>query len=136
VTKVLFQVIIYYWKTDVNSKENVMQIKRTYQNVNPELLYDEIKDLVVKQGTVAAEAKLETYLLPEDSSSFVTRATLSFHMKDGQEDKECLRVQIVGSVRGETRVLLDIDEKLFPPERLSALESDLDFIFSPYEAEA
>jgi hypothetical protein len=27
-----------------------MQIKKTYQNVNPELLYDEIRDLVVKQG--------------------------------------------------------------------------------------
>jgi len=57
VTKVLFGVIIYYRAIDVNSKETKVQIRKTYQNVNPELLYDEIRDLVVKQGTVAAEAK-------------------------------------------------------------------------------
>jgi hypothetical protein len=112
-----------------------MQIRKTYQNVNPELLYDEIRDLVVKQGTVAAEAKLETYMLPEDTSSFVTRATLSFRTKGKSEKqaKECLRVHIVGSVKGETRAMFDVDEQLFPPESLSALQSDLDFIFGLYE---
>ena len=47
VTKVLFGVIIYYRAIDVNSKETKVQIRKTYQNVNPELLYDEIRDLVV-----------------------------------------------------------------------------------------
>jgi hypothetical protein len=112
-----------------------VQIKKTYQNVNPELLYDEIKDLVLKQGTVASEAKLETYMSPDDTSSFVTRATLSFRMKDGgKQAKECLRVHILGSAKGETRAIFDVDEKLFPPESLSALQSDLDFIFGSYQA--
>jgi len=112
-----------------------VQIRKTYQNVNPELLYDEIRDLVVKQGTVAAEAKLETYMLPENTSSFVTRATLAFCVKGkpGKQAKECLRVHIVGSTKGETRAMFDIDEQLFPPESLSALESDLDFIFGSHE---
>jgi hypothetical protein len=113
-----------------------VQIKKTYHNVNPELLYDEMRDLVVKQGAVVTEAKLETYMLPEDTSSFVTRATLTFHMegKPGKQAKECLRVHIVGSAKGETRAIFDVDERLFPPEKLSALESDLDFVFGSYEA--
>ena len=50
-----------------------MQIRKTYQNVKPELLYDEVKDLALKQGVVGGEAKLETYTLPGDTSSFVSR---------------------------------------------------------------
>jgi len=112
-----------------------VQIRKTYHNVKPELLYDEIKDLTVKQGAVAAEAKLETYMLPGDTSSFVARGTLTFRMK-GKPDKqakECLRVHIVGSAKGETKAIFDVDERLFPPEKLSALQSDLDFVFSSYE---
>jgi hypothetical protein len=30
--------------------------------------------------------------------------------------------------------MIDIDEKLFPEEKLKALQGDLDFIFSSYEA--
>jgi len=54
-----------------------MQIKKTYQGVNPELLYDEVRDFVLKQGTVTGEAKLETYSLPSDSSTFISRGTLT-----------------------------------------------------------
>ncbi|HUV45529.1 MAG TPA: hypothetical protein VMW45_00455 [Dehalococcoidia bacterium] len=35
-----------------------MQIRKTYSDVKPELLYDEIRDLVLKQGAVIGEAKL------------------------------------------------------------------------------
>ena len=38
-----------------------------------------------------------------------------------------------GSAKGETKVMLDIDEELFPGEKVSALEDDLDFIFGSYE---
>jgi hypothetical protein len=111
-----------------------MQIRKTYQNVKPELLYDEIRDLAVKQGVLVAGAKLETYVLPGDTSSFVARGTLSFRSTGGGRGaKECLRVHIVGSVRGETRVIFDVDEQLFPAESLSALESDLGFVFGSYE---
>lgn len=112
-----------------------MQIRKTYKEVNPELLYDEIRDFILKQGTIIGEAKLETYSLPSDSSSFVSRGTLTFktHGEPGQAEKECLRAHIVGSARGETKVMLDINEKLFPSEKVSALQEDLDFIFSSYE---
>lgn len=112
-----------------------MQIKKTYQGVNPELLYDEIRDFTLKQETVIGEAKLETYPLPGDSSSFISRGTLTFKIqgKSGEGGKECLRAHIVGLAKGETKVLFDIDEELFPQEKISALENDLNFIFSSYE---
>ncbi|MBA7672557.1 hypothetical protein ES703_80738 [subsurface metagenome] len=112
-----------------------MQIKKTYQNVKPELLYDEVRDFVLKQGAVVDEAKFETYSLPTDSSSFISRGTLTFKIQgeSGRAGKECLRAHIVGSAKGETKVMLDIDEKLFPQGKVSALQDDLNFIFGTYE---
>ncbi len=113
-----------------------MQIRKTYKEVNPELLYDEVRDFTLKQGAVIGEAKLETYSSPSDSSSFISRGTLTFKIqgKEGKAGKECLRVHIVGSAKGETKVMLDINEELFPQEKLSALQEDLGFIFGSYEA--
>jgi hypothetical protein len=109
-----------------------MQIRKTYKEVNPELLYAEIRDFVLKQGVNPGEAKVETYALPSDSSSFITRGTMTFKI----QDKECLRAHVVGSVKTETKVMLDIDEKLFPPDKVSALQDDLDFIFGSYEVKS
>ncbi len=112
-----------------------MQIRKTYKEVNPELLYNEMKDFILKQGVSPGEAKLETYALPTDTSSFISRGTLTFKVQDapGKTGKECLRAHVVGSAKTETKVMLDIDEKLFPPEKVSALQEDLDFIFGSYE---
>ncbi len=115
-----------------------MQIKKTYKEVNPELLYHEIRDFTQKQGAIIGEAKLETYSLPTDSSSFISRGTLTFNIQDksGKTEKECLRAHIVGSPKGETKLMLDIDEKLFPEQKVSALQDDLDFIFGSYEVKS
>ena len=112
-----------------------MQIRKTYKDIKPELLYDEIRDFILKQGTTIGEAKLETYSLPSDSSSFISRGTLTFKIK-GEPDKaeeECIRAHIVGSAKGETKVMLDINEKLFSEEKISAFQKDLNFIFGSYE---
>ncbi len=115
-----------------------MQIRKTYKDVKPELLYDEIRDFVLKQGAIIGETKLETYSLPSNSSLFISRGTLTFKIRSesGKAEKECLRAHIVGSARGETKVMLDIDEQLFPREKISALQEDLNFIFSSYEIKA
>ena len=112
-----------------------MQIKKTYKDLKPELLYDEVRDFTLKQGTIIGEAKLETYSLPSDSSSFISRGTLTFKTKDkpGETEKECIRAHIVGSAKGETKLMLDIDEKLFSQQKVTALQEDLDFIFASYE---
>jgi hypothetical protein len=112
-----------------------MKIKKTYKNLTPELLYDEVRDFILKQGAVIGEDKLDTYSLPSDSSSFISRGTLTFMVKDkpSEAEKECIRAHIVGSATGETKLMLDIDEKLFPQESVSALQEDLNFIFTAYE---
>lgn len=112
----------------------MMQIRKTYSEVNPELLYAEIRDFILKQGASLDEQKLETYTLPDQSASFVSRGTMTFRVK-GDSGKECLRVHIVGSAREETKLMLDGDDGLFSQEKVSALMDDLDFIFGTYEVE-
>lgn len=107
-----------------------MQIRKTYLNVKPELLYDEIKDFVIRQGITLAENKFETYSLPTDSTAFISRGTLSFQ----SGGKECLRAHLVGRAIGETKLMLDINEPLFAPEKIKSLAEDIEFIFSSYEA--
>jgi hypothetical protein len=112
-----------------------MQIRKTYEAVSPELLFDEIRDFVLKQEVIIGGAKLETYSSPKDSSSFISRGTLTFLTRDKADKagKECLRAHIVGSAKGETKVMFDIDEKLFSQEKISILQDDIDFIFGSYE---
>lgn len=109
-----------------------MQIKKMYQNIKPELLFDELKDLIVKQGATVAESKMETYSLPDDSSSFISRGTLTFKVPD-EPDKECIKGYIVGSARSETKLMLDIDESLFPQDKVVSFQEDLDFLLGSYE---
>ena len=109
-----------------------MQIRKTYTEVNPELLHAEIKDFALKQKLSLSENKMETYTLPDQSASFISRSTMTFKVKD-KEEKESLRVHIVGSVRAETKLMIDVDEALFPQEKLSALQEDIDFIFGSHE---
>ncbi len=115
-----------------------MQIRKTYKAVNPELLYAEIKDFVLKQGVSLSEVKIETYALPNDSSTFISRGTLTFKVRSepGKTEKECLRAHIVGSAKTETKVMFDVDEKLFSTEKVAALQEDLDFIFGSYEVKS
>ena len=100
-----------------------MQIRKTYKELNPELLYHEIRDFTQKQGVTIDEAKLETYSLPNDSSSFISRGKLIFNVQDksGKTERKCLRAFIVGSANGETKLMLDIEEKCFPQPKISAL---------------
>ena len=106
-----------------------MQIKKTYKGVSPDLLFAEVRDFSLKHGLSQGENKMETYTIPDQSADFITRATLAFNNKE----KECLRVHMVGTPRGETKLMIDVDEKLFPAEKLAALQGDLDFIFGSYE---
>ena len=123
------------WNKLRKVRELVMQVRKTYIGVMPELLYNEVRDLILKQGAIVGEAKLETYSMPTDSSSFVSRGVLTFktHKERGNTEEDCLRVHIIGSAKGETKMVLDVDERLFPQEKLSALQEDLDFIFGSYE---
>jgi hypothetical protein len=97
--------------------------------INPEMLHDEIRDLVQKQGIIASEAKLQTYPLPSGATQ--SRVTLVF--KTQAKQKECGSAHIIGSPGGETKMLLDLDENLLPQETISTLQADLAFILGSYE---
>jgi len=106
-----------------------MQIRKTYMGINPEMLHNEIRDLVQKQGIIASEAKLQTYPLPSGATQ--SRVTLVF--KTQAKQKECGSAHIIGSPGGETKMLLDLDENLLPEESISTLQENLAFILGSYE---
>ena len=112
-----------------------MQIKKIYKDILPELLFDEVKEFGLKQGLSLGEAKINTYSLPDDSSSFLFRGTIIFkgHAKKGEVETENLRAHIQGFAKGETKLILDINTELFDQEKVTAFLNDLDFIFSSYE---
>jgi hypothetical protein len=112
----------------------MIQIRKIYQDVKPELLYDELRDFIQKHGVVLDEAKLETYSLP-GGSEHIARGTLTFNASGspGKGAMPTLRVHVVGSAIGETKVILDVDETLFPQEKIAAVQEDLDFIFGSHE---
>ena len=108
-----------------------MQIRKTYKGLNPQVLYDDLKDFVLKQGTVLSTNKLETYSMPEDSSTFIYRGTMTF--KNAQSTKECAQVHILGSDKSEIKLMMDVDETCLPKDKVTALQDDLDFVFGSYE---
>jgi hypothetical protein len=111
-----------------------MQIRKIYKNVNPGLLYDDVKDFATKQGLSVYEEKLHTYSIPTDSSSFISRGTIIFRgMGKTGETVEYLRAHIEGSEKSETKLILDINTDLLPQDKVTALQDDLNFIFSSYE---
>jgi len=118
-------------------KERVraMQIRKIYKNINPGLLYDDMKDFVMKQGLSIAEEKLQTYSIPTDSSSSIRRGTIIFKGKGKtvETEPEYLRAHIEGSETSETKLIIDVDTDLFPQDKVTALQSDLDFIFGSHE---
>jgi hypothetical protein len=122
----------------IAGRANGMEIRKTFREVNPELLFAEVRDFAMKYGATPGDSKTETYSQPEDSTSFITRATLILKTRDEatKTDRECCRVHVVGSARGETKLMLDIDDRLFPSGKIQSLQADLDFVFKGYEIEA
>jgi len=109
-----------------------MQLRKTYLAIKTELLFDELRDLVLKQGAILRESKMETYALPDDSSAFITRGTLAFGMPASPE-RICCSLHLIGSARTETKLLADFDDSLFSPEKQAALQDELDFMLGTYE---
>jgi hypothetical protein len=111
-----------------------MQIRKIYKNVNPDLLYDDVKDFTTKQGLSVDEEKRQSYSIPTDSSSSISRGTIIFKGKGkAGEMAEYLRAHIEGSEKGETKLILDINTDLLPQDKVTALQGDLNFIFGSYE---
>jgi hypothetical protein len=105
-----------------------VHIRKTYRGINPEMLYEEIRGLLQKQGVIADDAKFQTYSIPSGATQ--SRVTVILRT---ESKKECGSAHIVSSPEGEAKIILDIDEDILPQERVSAIQEDLDFILGSYE---
>ena len=93
-----------------------------------------MKEFAEKQGLSVGEEELQTYSVPTDSSASIVRGMIIFRGKGKTgETAEYLRAHIEGSETGETKLILDINTELLPQDKVTALQGDLDFIFSSYE---
>jgi len=110
-----------------------IEIKKTYRGLNPEMLCDEVQGLLQKLEIIAVETESQTYGLPSGDTQSRTTLALKTQGEQEKDQKECGRAHILGSPQGETKMLLAIDETLFPQEKLSAFQNDLDFILGSYE---
>jgi hypothetical protein len=110
-----------------------IQIKKTYRGLNPGMLCDEVQRLLQKQGIIVVETESQTYGLPSGDTQSRTTLALKTPAEQEKDQKECGSVHILGSPQDETKMLLDLDETLFSPEKLSAFQGDLDFILGSYE---
>jgi len=110
-----------------------IQIRKTYKGLNPEMLCDEVRGLLQKQGIIVVKTESQTYALPSGATQ--SRITLALKTRAEQEkdQKECGSVHILGAPRDEAKMLLDVDETLCPQDKLSAFQNDLDFILDSYE---
>jgi hypothetical protein len=106
-----------------------MQIRKAYISINPQILYDEVKEVIRSRGVEIDQDKFETYSMPGDSSSFLYRGTLTVKA----QGRESLRVHIVGSEKAETKMIVDAGEELFAKELVAALEDELNFVLGSYE---
>ena len=73
-----------------------MQIKKTYKEINPTLLYDEVKEFVMRQGLTLDQNKLETYSMPSDSSTLYIQ---------GNADLQISRTRSFACASGRSRPL-------------------------------
>ena len=107
-----------------------MRIRKTYKNLQPELLYYQMRNLFSHHGLVKGTDKLETFSNPANSTSTIYQGTLTFK---NASDKECIKAIMQGTMTGETKLALDIDEEAMDKNQVSVIQEDLDFFMSGFE---
>ena len=108
-----------------------MRIRKTYHNLQPELLYYQMRNLFSHHGLVKGTDKLETFSNPANSTSTIYQGTLTFK---NSSDKECIKAIMQGTMTGETKLALDVDEEAMDAKLVAAIQEDLDFFMSGFEA--
>jgi len=115
----------------VHGDKITVQIRKTYRGISPELLSDEIRDLLGEQEVVVGETESHTYALP----SGMTQTRISFVCKTKGDPGEQHGVgRILALPDGETKLVLEADEVLIPEAKWSVFQQNLDFLFGSYEA--
>ena len=105
-----------------------MQMKKTYRGLNPEMLYDEVRDLSAHHGLTTTESRMQTYSV--QSGATQSRVTAPLQTTDNHE---CGALHILGSAGGDVRMTLELDDKVVNADVIEALTSDIDFMLGLYE---
>ncbi len=104
------------------------RVRKTYRGLNPEMVYDEVRDLLARHGLDATAAKLQTYSI--QSGATQSRVTVPIRNASGAE---CGSLHVLGSAGGDVRLSLDLEEAPVGADVLVALQQDIDFMLGPYE---
>jgi hypothetical protein len=110
-----------------------VQIRKTYRGLNHEMLCDEVRILLRRQGIMAVETESQTYGLPSGATQSRATLVLRGEPTPGKEQSEYGSVHILGAPRDEAKMLLEVDDELLPREKLAAFQDDLDFMLGSYE---
>ena len=105
-----------------------IRMNKTYRGLNPELLYDEVRDLIARRGLRAAEARMQTYSV--SSGATQSRVTVPI-MTD--KDLPCGSLHVLGTADGDSRMTLELDEAAVPAETGRMLQDDIDFMLGAHE---
>ncbi len=106
----------------------MIQVRKTYRAVNPEMLYDVVRDLITKHGLHVEHATIQTYSI--SSGATQSGVTAPVRTADG---RALGSVHILGSSSGDARMALELDDAVVTPDTATAIQSDIDFILGSYE---
>ena len=104
------------------------RVRKTYRGLNPEMVYDEVRDLVARHGLDAGAARMQTYSI--QSGATQSRVTVPIRTAEGAE---CGSLHVLGSAGGDVQLSLDVDEGPVGADTAAALRDDIDFMLGPYE---
>ncbi|MFC1967787.1 hypothetical protein ACFLVX_00135 [Chloroflexota bacterium] len=121
-----------------------MQIQKTYDKVNPMLIYGEVEDMVKRYGgTVDKDKSYKEYnpggggLKASIVATFAVEVAKSMSILGTRKkivQKEAFNARIFGKSEGEIKLMIFIDEESIPLTKAKAMEADLEFLTKSYES--
>jgi hypothetical protein len=107
-----------------------VQVNKTYRGLNPELIYDQVRDLLARRGLETVQSSIQTYSV----SSGATQSRVTSPVRTGN-GKDCGNLQILGAPNGDVRMTLELDDTIVSSEAIKAAQSDIDFMLGPNEVQ-
>ena len=104
------------------------QVKKTYRKLNPDMLYDEMRDILARHGLSTHEERMQTYSI----GSGATQSRVTAPVMDNQ-NRQAGTMHILGSADANVRMALTLEEDFISEDVISAVHEDLEFILGSYE---
>lgn len=104
------------------------QLKKTYRKLNPDMLYDEMRDLLMRHGLSTGEERMQTYSI----GSGATQSRVTAPVADSKS-RQVGTLHILGAADSDVRMTLTLKDEAVPEHDAAALREDLEFILGSYE---